>query len=258
MVSRSLALDRHLLDALATSPDIESPIRRIHEQHHVLARKLLLDGVALQINLHAAMRIDFTREGLPIYASPPAVGIDLRGRATAVAARQDERHEGACFRTTAPDVDAPYCHAAESAQSPLVPLPGSQADGSASTPGSSFYDTVRRRHCESSRCGAHTLGSMPRQSKKHSFADGKSRPEELPTHLGSRSKVSMAGRPYFRRKWTTASKAGSRMKILMCLRTEKDGSACIDKVEDLNHMLLFAFWIGGNSARVFEIYLDLF
>jgi hypothetical protein len=48
------------------------------------------------------------------------------------------------------------------------------------------------------------------------------------------------------------------MKILMCLRTEKDGSACIDKVEDFNHMLLFALWIGGNSAGVFEIYLDLF
>jgi hypothetical protein len=235
MVSRSLALDRHLLDALVTSANIESTLLRIHEQHHVLARKLLLDGGALEIDLHAAMRIDLTREGLPIYASPPAVGINLRGRATAVAARQDERHEGACFRTNAPDVDARYCHAAESPQSLLVPLAGSQADGSASTPGSSFSDPVRRRHGESSRCGGHPLGSMPTHSRKPSFADGKSRPEELPTHLGSRSKVSMAGRPSFRRKWTTASKAGSRMKILMCLRTEKDGSACIDKVEDLNH-----------------------
>ena len=32
----------------------------------------------------------------------------------------------------------------------------------------------------------------------------KSRLKVLPTHLGSRSKVSVPGRPYFRRKWTTA------------------------------------------------------
>src|SRR5215469_2601825 len=46
----------------------------------MLARKLLFDVVSLQIDLHTAMRIDFAREGLPVYAGKRAVRIDLLGK----------------------------------------------------------------------------------------------------------------------------------------------------------------------------------
>jgi hypothetical protein len=50
---------------------------------------------------------------------------------------------------------------------------------------------------------------------------------------------------------------GFGMKVLMGLCAEQDGSPCIDKVEHLYHMVLLAFWIGGNSARIFKIHLNL-
>jgi hypothetical protein len=87
---------------------------------------------------------------------------------------------------------------------------------------------------------------------------GKVAPGRAPDPSGIAVKGEHGRQTILTQKVGNGLKGGFSMKILMGLRTEKDGSACIDKVEDLNHMLLFAFCIGGNSARVFEIYLDLF
>jgi hypothetical protein len=105
-------LDRHLLDLLATQVDAKGTVLRVHKQHDVLARKLLLDVVGLQIDLYAAMSIDLAGEGLPVYGRQPAVGIDLLGRATAALARQDGRHEGVYCCMSAPGAVSPGCNAA--------------------------------------------------------------------------------------------------------------------------------------------------
>ncbi len=67
----------------------------------MLARKLLFDVVSLQIDLHAAIRIDFTREGLPVYAGKRAVRIDLLGKRWQCWQDRMRDTKGVCFRTTA-------------------------------------------------------------------------------------------------------------------------------------------------------------
>jgi hypothetical protein len=56
-----------------------------------------------------------------------------------------------------------------------------------------------------------------------------------------------------------ADTQGSHMKILMYLRTEKDGSACIYKVEDLNHPAFVCLLDRREQcSRRVRIHLDLF
>src|SRR6266567_116999 len=59
----------------------------------------------------------------------------------------------------------------------------------------------------SGRCGGQTCGRIPRHKRSRRSGEGKSRPDTLPTHRGSRSKVICCGRPYWRKKTITASNA---------------------------------------------------
>jgi hypothetical protein len=77
MISPCKPLPRHLLDLLASQVDVKGTALRIHTHHHLLAGERLLDGIGLQINRHAAMRIDLACEGLAIDGYEPVVGIDV-------------------------------------------------------------------------------------------------------------------------------------------------------------------------------------
>ena len=50
----------------------------------------------------------------------------------------------------------------------------------------------------------------------------------------------MAGKPYVREILHDRLEGGFGMKVLMGLSRKQDGGSSIDKVQDLNHMLVFA------------------
>jgi len=83
-------------------------------------------------------------------------------------------------------------------------------------------------------------GVMPKHNKNRRSGEGKSRPDTPPTQRGSRSKVIWRGRPYWRKKVMTASKASGFVEILSGLGREGNRSACIDKIADFDHMLALA------------------
>src|SRR2546430_15713896 len=81
---------------------------------------------------------------------------------------------------------------------------------------------------------------MPRQSRNRRSAEGKSRPLELPTQRGSRSKVNMAGRPYALKKAITARRRRFCMKIVLGRTLDADGVCANDNILYLDDTLVLA------------------
>src|SRR5207245_1454833 len=91
-------------------------------------------------------------------------------------------------------------------------LPGTRSMHEAPTPARACDEISPHTGGGSGRCGGITLGSTPTQSKKRTSAEGKSRPDGLPTKRGSFSKVSMVGLPCSRKNCATTSSRTSASK----------------------------------------------
>src|SRR6266567_5056479 len=105
---------------------------------------------------------------------------------------------------------------------------------------------------------------MPRHNNRRRKGEGKSRPELLPTHLGSRSKVIWRGHPYVCKKLITVSIAVcSRKSSLACAHNAMDVPAstklhtsttclCLPSEPCAGNTLLTSLksiWISSNGSR---------
>src|SRR5258707_5448135 len=92
----------------------------------------------------------------------------------------------------------------------------------------------------SGRCGEQTEGVIPRHNRSRRSGEGKSRPNTLPTHRGSRSKVIRCGRPEVCKKLITASIAVCSWKSSLACANNAVEVPASTRIAYLDHMLALA------------------
>jgi hypothetical protein len=100
------------------------------------------------------------------------------------------------------------------------------------------------------------LGTTPTHQRNRTSAEGKSRPEGLPTKRGSLSKVSIWGKPWSRKNWATTSVPRFGIEIATHLVVQPNRGTSVDKVGNLDHMPPLALGISRHEAFIFQIELD--
>src|SRR6266566_7787736 len=83
-------------------------------------------------------------------------------------------------------------------------------------------------------------GFTPRHNRSRRSGEGKSRPDTPPTQRGSRSKVICRGRPYWRKKVITASKAVCSWKSSRAWADRAIEVPASTKLQTRDHMLALA------------------